>query len=1054
MNHLHPRKNLTLAGRRDLFLSVSAVFTPFRSLPAAALAVLVSLAPFARASNGGLRPAPAVPPAAPGAAPTSAADAALVHDFDHTVRPFLSTYCVSCHGGAKPEAELDLSAVTSVAGVLADAAHWDRVMERLAAGEMPPDKAPKYPNLQDRQAVVNWVQSFRQTVAAKNAGDPGLVLARRLSNSEYDYTIHDLTGVDLRPAKEFPVDPANQAGFDNSGESLAMSPSMVKKYLDAARSVADHLVFTPTGFEFAPYPIVTDEDRDKFVVNRIVDFYKAQKLGYTEFFVAAWRYQHRAELGYPDASLAELAAVSDISAKYLGKIYDLVTGPAESVGPIAVIQDHWSKLPAPVAGKEPATLRPACTKIRDFIVELRPFVAQEFANLPARGIASGSQTVVLWKDQQYAKTRMTYPTGQALTVDMSFYASTEPLMLIPATTAADARARYEAGFQHFCALFPDGFFIPERARMFLTNPNDIASDLAGHRLLSAGFHSQMGFFRDDAPLYNLVLDDRQQATLDRMWRELDFISDVPVRQYKQFMWFERGEPPSFMFSKEFNGFRPEDGDITSEARIKALGALYTAKAIKVGVTGPALQAVKDYFVTINANIRALEAAREAAEPRQLQALMSFASRAYRRPLTPAEQDDLLAFYESLRAGKLTHEDALRDSLVSVLMAPNFCYRIDLVEAAGGSSVDRVAAAPAPPPGTQPLSDYALASRLSYFLWSSMPDTELLSHAAVGDLHQPAVLAAQAHRMLEDRRMQNFATEFGGNWLDFRRFEETNTVDRERFPEFTNDLREAMFQEPVRFLTHVVQHDAPVLDLVYGNYTFVNPLLAKHYGIPVPANTGADMWFRVDGADQYGRGGLLPMAAFLTKFAPGLRTSPVKRGHWVVTKILGETIPAPPPNVPVLPTDEKKLGDLTLAQALARHHTDPNCAGCHVKFDSFGLVFEGYGPVGERRAKDLADRPVQINATFPDGTDETGLSGLRDYLHTKVQGEFVDNLCRKLASYALGRTLGLSDDSLIADMKARLVAHDYHFSALVESLVTSPQFLNKRVSAPPPAFANN
>ena len=999
------------------------------------------------------------------------ADAALQRDFDRTVHPFLATYCVTCHGGKKPEADLDLSSFTNLAGVVADSGHWDRVLDRLAAGEMPPDKAPKYPSLQDRQAVVSWVQAMRKNEALKNAGDPGPVLARRLSNSEYDYTIHDLTGVDIHPAREFPVDPANEAGFDNSGESLAMSPSMVTKYLEAARAVANHMVFTPSGFDFAPYPILTDEDRDKYVVNRIVDFYNAQRLGYTDFFVAAWRYSRRAELGRPAATLADFARELQISPKFLGKVWDLVNGPAADVGPVAVIQDHWRKLPPPVAGKEPPTLRPACTQIRNFIVELRPFVAQEFANLPTRGIAAGSQTLVLWKDKQLAATRMIYPAGKALTVDMTFYAKTEPLMLIPAATAAPARARYEDSFKRFCAVFPDGFYIPERARMFLQNAGDIASDLAGHRLLSAGFHSQMGFFRDDTPLCELVLDDAQKARLDRMWQELDFISNVPDRQFRQFVWFERGEPPSFMVSAEFNGFRPEDDDLTSEARIKQLAAVYTAKAVKSGVNGAALQAVKDYFVSINANIRAVEAAKKEAEPRQLQALMDFAIRAYRRPLTAAEQDDLLAFYQSLRAQKLDHNEALRDSVVSVLMSPNFCYRFDLAEtttpaapaaeipaAAGprtnvhlvGFPVESSPEAAPLRPGTAPLSDYALASRLSYFLWSSMPDLELRAHASLGDLHRPEVLATEAQRMLKDARMQNFATEFGGNWLDFRRFEETNTVDRATFPEFTNDLRAAMFQEPVRFLTNLVQQDASVLDLVYGNYTFVNPLLAKHYGIPVPAGTATDTWFRVDGADQYGRGGLLPMAAFLTKFAPGLRTSPVKRGHWVVTKLLGEVIPAPPPNVPVLPTDEKKLGDLTLAQALARHHTDPNCAGCHVKFDSFGLVFEGYGPVGERRAKDLAGRPVQINATFPDGTEETGLAGLRDYVHTKVQGEFVDNLCRKLAAYALGRTLRLSDDLLIGDMKARLASHQYRFGALVECLVTSPQFLNKRVTAPAPA----
>jgi len=306
-------------------------------------------------------------------------------------------------------------------------------------------------------------------------------------------------------------------------------------------------------------------------------------------------------------------------------------------------------------------------------------------------------------------------------------------------------------------------------------------------------------------------------------------------------------------------------------------------------------------------------------------LLKFAARAYRRPLTKAESDDLLGYYRSLRAKDgLSHEDAMRDAVVSVLMSPDFCYRIDLVAAQGARAV--------------PLSDHALASRLSYFLWSSMPDDALLAAAAAGTLHRPDVMAAQARRMLRDDRARGLATEFGGNWLDFRRFEEHNAVDRERFPAFTNELRQAMFEEPIRFIDDVIRNNRSILDFVYGNYTFVNPVLAKHYGMPAVAG-GLHDWVRVENARQYQRGGLLPMSAFLTKNAPGLRTSPVKRGYWVVRRLLGEHIPAPPPEVPELPNDEAQTGDLTLPQLLARHRENRACAGCHQRFDAIGLVFE-------------------------------------------------------------------------------------------------------------------
>src|SRR6516225_11246486 len=213
--------------------------------------------------------------------------------------------------------------------------------------------------------------------------------------------------------------------------------------------------------------------------------------------------------------------------------------------------------------------------------------------------------------------------------------------------------------------------------------------------------------------------------------------------------------------------------------------------------------------------------------------------------------------------------------------------------------------------------------------------------------------------------------------------------------------------------------------------------------------GAEEWVHIEDAQRYGRGGLLPMAVFLTKNAPGLRTSPVKRGYWVVRRVLGEEIPPPPPTVPELPKDEANLGDLTLPQLLARHRADKNCAACHRRFDSVGLVFESFGPIGELRTKDLGGRAVETTATFPDGKDRSGVSGLREYLRDKRQDDFLDNLCRKLFAYALCRTLLPSDQKAIDAIKARLAADNYAFESLVQAIVTSPQFLNKRAQGDSP-----
>jgi hypothetical protein len=964
----------------------------------------------------------------------------LDRSFAETVHPFLETYCMACHGEEKQKGKLDLRPYSTREAVAKDYRRWEVVLERLKAEEMPPEEAKQHPNAELRQRVVDWIRAMRKHEAQRQAGDPGPVLARRLSNAEYDYTIRDLTGVDIRPAQEFPVDPANEAGFDNSGESLAMSPALLKKYLEAARRVADHVVLKPDGFVFAPHAVVTESDRDKYGVKRLIDFYQQQSTNYAHYFLAAWRFQHRAALGQPKAALTEFAAADGISPKYLKTIWSTLVGAREKVGPIAALQGIWRELPAP-RGNQPELARSGCERMCEFVEGFRQKLTPEVTNLAVRGIASGSQPFVLWKDQQFAASRMGCRDDALSLQDLPNVPTEPPLdemarKALAVPTDQGSRALYEASLRRFCAIFPDAFYVPERGLIFLKEDKESKG-----RLLSAGFHLMTGYFRDDAPLSALVLDESQQRELNRLWDEFHFITLDSIRQYKDYIFFERAEPPRFMQGAEFDFARSEDKDSISEAKIKQLAAAYLAKARGNGGAGAAITAIEDYFNNISATIRWIERAQQASEPKHLDALQNFAERAFRRPLSPPERDEWVAFYRTLRARNgLNHEEAFRDTITSILMSPSFCYRVEPAE-----TVDR----PYSPESTttrrkvQPLSDYALANRLSYFLWSSMPDAELLARARAGDLHRPKVLLAQTRRMMQDDRIRRLATEFGGNWLDFRRFEEHNAVDRERFKTFNNELRAAMFEEPIRFFVDVVRRDRSVLDFLNANDTFVNPALARHYGMPA-SDFPSNEWRHVEDARDYGRGGLMPMSVFLTKNAPGLRTSPVKRGYWVVRRLLGEQIPPPPPQVPELPTDEGTLGDRTLRAVLARHREDKSCAGCHARFDGLGLVFEGFGPIGERRERDLGGHPVETRATFPGGSEGAGLEGLRHYLNESRREEFIDNLCRKMLAYALGRTLLLSDDVTIDNMRARLAANGHRFSNLVETIVTSPQFLTRRV----------
>jgi hypothetical protein len=962
--------------------------------------------------------------------------AGLESQFTRTVRPFLETYCIGCHGQQRPAAQMDLSGFTTMAALMQDGRRWSQMLERLEAEEMPP-KGARHPTAQERRVAVDWFHAVREHERLRNAGDPGVVLARRLSNSEFNYTIRDLTGVDIRPAREFPVDPANTAGFDNSGETLMMSPTLLKKYLAAAREVADHMYLKEEGFGFAPHPMRVETDRDKFAVHQIIDFYHKQNIDYADYFQTAWRFRHRAALGQPSATMADLAWQYGVSAKYLKTVWSTLES-REEVGPLVKLQAMWRALPKPEAD-QPNVARAGCEEMRSYIANVRKKVEPRFINITAGPIGTAWQPLLIWKNKQYATHRRKFdprqlqaegepPFNQAGVVEPEWdnpfgpgktilveNEPGDPDLFVPARQ----RARYEAAWGRFCSVFPDMFYKESRGRNYFRTGRDEG------RYLSAGFHNVMGYFRDDQPLYELLLDKKQQATLDRRWREMDFVASINIRTYVEFAKlgtrgtrddFKDGEPKVREIEVE---------EIISEAKIRKLEADYLEMA-KAG-SGVAIQAIKDFFDRSNEGIRWVKRARRDAEPSHLQSLFDFAARAYRRPLSPADRADLLSFYrEAQERYGLDHEGAIREAIVLVLTSPKFSYRVDRVEARGG---------------IQPLSDFDLASRLSYFLWSSMPDKELLQHAAAGDLGKPEVIKAQARRMLQDPRIRALAVEFGGNWLDFRDFEQIGTVDRERFPSFSDELRNAMFEEPVRFLLDVFRHNRSILDFLYARDTFVNPILASHYGMP-PGGDDESVWVRVPDVGRYGRGGLLPMAAFLTKNAPGLRTSPVKRGYWVAKNILGDKIPPPPPVVPELPADEAKM-DLPLRQMLERHRANPSCAACHARFDSFGLAFEAFDPVGRNRTHDLGGRTVDARAIFPGGIEGEGLQGIRQYIRDHREGDFVRGFVGKLLAYALGRSLALSDDLLIQDIGSKLAAHGCRFETVIESIVTSRQFLNKR-----------
>lgn len=406
-------------------------------------------------------------------------------------------------------------------------------------------------------------------------------------------------------------------------------------------------------------------------------------------------------------------------------------------------------------------------------------------------------------------------------------------------------------------------------------------------------------------------------------------------------------------------------------------------------------------------------------------LQEFARRAWRRPLTAEENEILGKRYHAFRTEGHDSEPAGRFVLQRILVSPHFLYR---VEVAGQ------------PDGEHPVSPVELASRLSYFLWSSMPDDELLNAATSGALLNEDELLKQTGRMLADRRVSGLVMEFVGQWLEFKGFQNHTGIDAEKFPEFIPELRRDMLKETELFVSELIRQDLSVLDLLHANYSYLNERLGWHYSIP---DLHGEKFVKTQVA-QHHRGGLLGMGSILTRTSFPLRTSPVVRGHWLLKSVLGTPTPPPPSDVPPLPEEEAIAKKQTVRERLEEHRNKEQCAACHDRLDPLGFSLENFDPLGRWREKDSYGHPIDNSAVIKEGPTFNGIEGLRGYLKTQ-DDQFLKQFCTKLVGYALGRSVLVSDRELIEAMMSSLRKNEFKFSAAVRELVRSRQFRNRKNS---------
>ena len=530
--------------------------------------------------------------------------------------------------------------------------------------------------------------------------------------------------------------------------------------------------------------------------------------------------------------------------------------------------------------------------------------------------------------------------------------ASEPILV---REGSPSRERIEGPVSRFCNLFPPALCY---ARIV---PVDQVVTLTL-------------FHREDDYLRRLMLNDGQAAHLDRLWDELLYVAREPLKYqvaFEQIREFATQDRPDLV-----KAWAPYVKPVNDRA------AVFRQRLVTTG-------------------------------PVHVEAVVEFADRAWRRPLTDSEKQGLRGLYQKLRHSEIPHEEAIRLTITRVLTSPAFLYRKEQ---------------PAPGDKAAPVSGRELASRLSYFLWSSMPDAELRRLALAGKLTDRGVLVEQVRRMLDNPRTRRLAIQFACQWLHVRDFDQNDDKNEKLYPEFAT-LRGGMYEETVRFFEDMFRNDGSILALLDADHTFLNEALAKHYGID---GVSGPAWRRVEGVREKGRGGVLGMATVLASQSGASRTSPILRGNWVFETLLDERLPRPPPDVADLP-DEVPSG-LTARQLIEKHSSVAACAKCHARIDPYGFALEQYDAIGR-----LRPQVVDTKTKLPSGKEIEGIHGLRDYLLQDRREDVVRQFCRKLLGYSLGREIQLSDEPLIDTMIAKLPGNDYRFSVAVEMIVNSRQF---------------
>jgi hypothetical protein len=940
--------------------------------------------------------------------------------FDRDVKPFLARYCQRCHNADKQTSGVR---VDHLDAKLSDR-HlklWEHVLTQTKAGAMPPEEA-KQPTADERKQVVEWAEQALKAARLRPVPKNGSV--RRLTVAQYRNTLRELLLLDDNLAEALPPDAVSRDGFVNNRDTLQISPLLLESYLDIADRALARCLVDPkakpviqsfrvelgTGINAKP---ITDNlilGADSLMLDKsdvTVEQLKPQKPFAYEPFVMRTKYRFiegyqgndtvRGWRDYDSIYHAVFACMRGTRGYPKGRAYSTVPeglllrpaipsseifGESSTYGPRANFKIALRELPQD--GRFRVTVLAA--KYDDgLLLDPGAEPAETDESLVCRDPKT-AQTVTIKRAGVYQvdvfAAKGAKPAEIALTLGERHFTGTpgQPAFLV---------VRLPAGALAVSVKGP----APERVALTpIAADHELAKQFAvfEKRVPQLGVH--MGFRRDCgstlAPVGEPQPVPGTKLTKYTFEGAIDNFPDPNVEK----------DNVNYLAGVREIGVRSEhtDGRDVPRLLIRSVefeGPLYDAWP-------PSTH--RNIFPNAE---QTPEAARKV--------IRDFATRAFRRPITADEEKALVGVYEKAVKGGSRFHDAVKDALQVVLTAPQFLFLIENSKT----------------PDAEPLDDYELASKLSYFLWNGPPDAALLKLAASGEL--PKKLDAEVSRMVADPRFGRFTSEFATQWLSLDKFAVLEP-DRKRFPKLTRDARRELAQEPIRFLEHLMRNNLPARNLIRSDFVMANEVVASYYGLGEKTESG----FRFEPI-RHGRhdlGGLLTQPAILAGLSDGRESNPVKRGAWLARKIVAEPPDDPPPNVPALKEDTKAL---SLRERLERHRNQPGCAQCHTKVDPWGVPLEEFDAAGRFKTE-----KVDARSTLPDKTEVRDFAALRKYLADDRIDQVAFSVLKHLAIYATGRNLTYAELEFLRKDALRLKPDGYRMQDLIRYVVNSKMFLEK------------